>query len=208
MDPLQNKNLLQLSEAIACLRSGGVVAIPTDTVYGLAVLPSQEQGIDRLYALKERPRVKALPVMVANVDQLANLGVIISVAIEQLLASPFVPGALTIVATINPQKCPDWLLGRDEVAFRIPNSPLLLEILAQVGPLLVTSANLAGAPTPQTVNGVLAQLTGVPDLVIEDETGGDIASTLVNCSKDLAVIERVGAVSVADLSKWVVVQHG
>ena len=84
----------------------------------------------------------------------------------------------------------------------------MLEILAQVGPLLVTSANLAGAPTPQTVNGVLAQLTGVPDLVIEDETGGDIASTLVNCSKDLAVVERVGAVSVADLSKWVVVQHG
>ena len=73
MDPLQNKNLLQLSEAIACLRSGGVVAIPTDTVYGLAVLPSQEQGIDRLYALKERPRIKALPVMVANVDQVANL---------------------------------------------------------------------------------------------------------------------------------------
>ena len=114
----------------------------------------------------------------------------------------------TIVATINPQKRPDWLLGRNEVAFRIPNSPLLLEILAQVGPLLVTSANLAGAPTPQTVNGVLAQLTGVPDLVIEDETGGDIASTLVNCSKDPAVVERVGAVSVADLSKWVVVQHG
>jgi L-threonylcarbamoyladenylate synthase len=182
--------------------------LPTDTVFGLAVLPTQTLGVDRLYALKARPRAKALPIMLANAGQLVDLGVIISLAIEKLLSSPFVPGALTIVAQVNPWKCPDWLHGRDEVAFRIPNSPLLLEVLAQVGPLLVTSANLAGAPTQQTVPDVLAQLTGVPDLVVPGEAGADIASTLINCSKNLAVIERVGAVSVADLSKWVAVCHG
>jgi len=208
MDPVGNETLLHLSEVVACLRIGGVVAVPTDTVYGLAVLPNQTRAIERLYALKERPRTKALPVMVANTEQITGLGVITSLAIEQLLASPFVPGALTIVATIDPLKCPDWLRGRDEVAFRIPNSRLLLEVMAQVGPLLVTSANLAGVPTPKTVNGVLAQLTGVPDLVVKGETGADIASTLLNCSQNLASIERVGAISIAELSKWVAVKHG
>ena len=208
MDPVGNETLLNLSEVVACLRIGGVVAVPTDTVYGLAVLPNQTRAIERLYALKERPRTKALPVMVANTEQITGLGVITSLAIEQLLASPFLPGALTIVAAIDPLKCPDWLRGRQEVAFRIPNSPLLLEVMAQVGPLLVTSANLAGVPTPKTVGGVLAQLTGAPDLVVEGETGADIASTLLNCSQNPASIERVGAISVAELSKWVAVKHG
>ena len=207
-DPVGNETLPRLSEVVACLRIGGVVAVPTDTVYGLAVLPNQTSAIERLYALKERPRTKALPVMVANTEQITGLGVITSLAIEQLLASPFVPGALTIVAAIDPLKCPDWLRGRQEVAFRIPNSPLLLEVMAQVGPLLVTSANLAGVPTPKTVSGVLAQLTGVPDLVVEGETGADIASTLLNCSQSPASIERFGAISFAELSKWVAVKHG
>ena len=208
MDPVGNETRLHLSEVVACLRIGGVVVVPTDTVYGLAVLPNQTSAIERLYALKERPRTKALPVMVANTEQVTDLGVITSLAIEQLLASPFLPGALTIVAAIDPLKCPDWLRGRQEVAFRIPNSPLLLEVMAQVGPLLVTSANMAGMPTPKTASGVLAQLTGVPDLVVEGETGADIASTLLNCSQNPASIERVGGISVAELSKWVAVKHG
>ena len=207
-DFMQNENLLKLTAVVACLHTGGVVMLPTDTVFGLAVLPTQTLGVDRLYALKARHQTKALPIMVANAGQLADLGAIISPAVEKLLNSPFMPGALTIVAAIDPKKCPDWLCGRDEVAFRIPNSPFLLDVLAQAGPLLVTSANLAGAPTQQTVCDILAQLTGAPDLVVQGEAGADIASTLVNCSKNPAVIERVGAVSMADLSKWVAVRHG
>tara|TARA_B100000787_G_C16147651_1_gene275020 strand:+ start:534 stop:1163 length:630 start_codon:yes stop_codon:yes gene_type:complete len=207
-DLTRSKNLPKLSDVVTCLHSGGVVMLPTDTVFGLAVLPTQTLGVDRLYALKARHRTKALPIMVANAGQLADLGVVISIAVEKLLNCPFMPGALTIVAKIDPQKCPDWLHGRDEVAFRIPNLPFLLDILAQVGPLLVTSANLAGAPTQQTVGDVLAQLTGAPDLVVQGDAGADIASTLINCSKNPAVIERLGAVSVADLSKWVAVHHG
>ena len=193
-DSMQSENLLKVCDVITCLHTGGVVMLPTDTVFGLAVLPTQTLGVDRLYALKARHQTKALPVMVANAGQLVDLGVIISLAVEKLLNSPFMPGALTIVAAIDPKKCPDWLCGRDEVAFRIPNS--------------VTSANLAGAPTQQTVCDILAQLTGAPDLVVQGEAGADIASTLVNCSKNPAVIERVGAVSMADLSKWVAVRHG
>jgi L-threonylcarbamoyladenylate synthase len=195
------------SDVVACLRTGGVVLLPTDTVFGLAVMPTSAEGVDRLYALKSRPRAKALPIMQANATQVFELGVIMSAAIEQALNCPFVPGALTIAAPIDPQNCIEWLQGRDEVAFRIPNSALLLDILAQVGPLLVSSANLAGAPTPRTVQGVLEQLTGQPDLVVEGEAGADVSSTLVNCSHSPAVIERIGAVSVAELSQWLAVQH-
>lgn len=202
-----SKSPLTPSDIVACLRTGGVVLLPTDTVFGLAVMPTKAEGVDRLYALKARPRAKALPIMLANATQVAELGVIMSPAIEQALNCPFVPGALTIAAPIDPRNCPDWLQGREEVAFRIPNSALLLDVLTQIGPLLVTSANLAGAPTPSTAPGVLEQLTGRPDLVVEGKTGADVASTLVNCSYSPAVIERIGAVSVADLSQWLAVQH-
>ena len=205
---IKRKNVGRLADVVACLHSGGIVLLPTDTVFGLAVLPTETLGVDRLYALKVRPRAKALPIMVANANQVSELGVIISPAIEKVLRSPFVPGALTIVAPIDRSNCPDWLKGRDEVAFRIPNSQFLLAVLTEVGPLLVTSANLAGATTPKTVQAVLEQLTEVPDLVVDGETGNDVASTLVNCSHTPAMIERIGAVAVEDLSKWLVVKHG
>ena len=166
-----SNDLANLPRIVAALRAGGVVLLPTDTVLGLATLPNIQAGVDRLYALKDRPRAKALPIMVAGPDQLADLGVILTSAIEQALASPFVPGALTIAAEIDPHLSPDWLAGRREIAFRIPDAPLLLELLRQVGPLLVTSANRAGRPTPANASAVLAQLTGAPDLVVTGRRG-------------------------------------
>jgi L-threonylcarbamoyladenylate synthase len=184
------------------------VLLPTDTVLGLATLPNIQAGVDRLYALKDRPRAKALPIMVATSEQLADLGVSLTPTIEQALASPFVPGALTIAAEIDPQTCPDWLAGRREIAFRIPDAPLLLALLRQVGPLLVTSANRAGHPTPANATAVLAQLTDAPDLVVEGPAGADVASTLINCTQSPAVIERLGAISQAQLAEYLEVRHG
>ena len=201
-------NLADLPCIVDALRAGGVVLLPTDTVLGLAALPNMQAGVDRLYALKDRPRAKALPIMVATSAQLADLGVILTPAIEQALASPFVPGALTIAAEIDPQICPDWLAGRREIAFRIPDAPLLLEILRQVGPLLVTSANRAGHPTPANATAVLEQLMAAPDLVVEGLAGADVASTLINCTQSPAVIERLGAISHAQLTEYLEVRHG
>ena len=93
-----SSDLTALPRIVEALRAGGVVLLPTDTVLGLATLPHMQAGVDRLYALKDRPRAKALPIMVAAPAQLADLGVILTPAIEQALASPFVPGALTIAA--------------------------------------------------------------------------------------------------------------
>jgi len=206
-EPLSS-DLTALPRIVEALRVGGVVLLPTDTVLGLATLPHMQAGVDRLYALKDRPRAKPLPIMVASSAQLADLGVILTPTTEQALASPFVPGALTIAAEIDPQICPDWLAGRREIAFRIPDAPLLLELLRQVGPLLVTSANRAGHPTPANASAVLAQLTGAPDWVVGGRAGADVASTLINCTRSPAVIERLGAISQAQLSEYLEVRHG
>lgn len=195
-----------LQGAVDCLLNGGVVLLPTDTVYGLAVLPSDETAVDKLYVLKARPRNRSLPVMVAGKDQVALLGMKMNEPINQLLASDLVPGALTIVGALNQDTCPKWLAGRKEVAVRIPDNAFLLDLLSEVGPLLVTSANLHGAPTPTSAPDVLAQLAGKPDLVVEGVVSSDVPSTLVNCCHDPVVIERLGAIPRDRIAQLVAVQ--
>ena len=104
--------------------------------------------------------------------------------------------------------CPKWLQGRKEIAFRIPKFELLTNILERTGPLLVTSANLAGSPTPRIISEVLKQLNGEPDLVVNGKMVTDTPSTLVNCTKSLCIVERVGTIPLIELSKWVVLQNG
>jgi L-threonylcarbamoyladenylate synthase len=200
----QNK----VPDVVACLQKGGVVLLPTDTVLGLAVLPSSSEAVEKLYNLKARPKEKALPIMASNSDQLESLGLIVSPSVEKLLNSPLVPGGLTIVANLNPKTCPDWLRGRKEIAFRIPNFEFLLDVLGQTGPLLVTSANLAGNYTPKTTSEVLKQLNGAPDLVVTGKMLTDTPSTLVNCTKTLSVVERIGAIPVAEILKWIKLNNG
>jgi len=183
-------------EICDCLRAGGVVLIPTDTVLGLAVLPEHAA---KIYRLKERPLEKNLPIMVANRAQLETLGMCLSAASKTLLASSFMPGALTLVDVLDPAKAPSWLEGREEMAVRIPNAPLLLSVLEEVGPLLVTSANRSGAQTPATSEEACAQLSGSVDLIIDGTGQQSAPSTIVNCASLPPKIEREGAVARADI---------
>lgn len=195
-------------DVVSSLQSGGIVLLPTDTVLGLAVLPNNQISVEKLYALKARPKDKALPIMVANLKQIEDIGVIVTPNLEKLLNSPFLPGGLSIVARLNSQTSPNWLQDRSEIAFRIPNFKLLLNVLEKTGPALVTSANLAGKHTPKTTSGVLSQLNGAPDLVVSGKALTNVPSTLVNCSTTIVTVERVGAVSIDELSKWVEVRSG
>ena len=196
-----------VQQVVACLHSGGVVLLPTDTVLGLAVMPQLSHAVNKLYAMKSRPRTKALPVMVANMMQVENLGVNISQTIRRLIESPMFPGALTIVASTDGESPHNWLWDRTEVAFRAPDDAFLLEILRLTGPLLVTSANLAGEPTPVETCDVLAQLQDTPDYVVEGFGKSKLPSTLVNCTVTPAKIERIGAFSEIEISKVVDLQH-
>ena len=193
---------MTVEEIAACLANGGVVLIPTDTVYGLAVSPAFEKSIDRLFALKRRPRTVNLPIMVASDADLEPLGFEISEAARRLLQSPLVPGSLTLALGFKSDYRPSWLQGRDEAAVRIPNDEQLLAVLRQTGPLLVTSANAHSADTPDNVAAILEQLDGAPDLAIDGGILRTTASTLVNCRVDPPAIERVGVVPEAEVLRY------
>ena len=187
---------------VECLANGGVVLLPTDTVYGLAVSPQFDEAIDRLFALKRRPRNVNLPIMVASDDELEALGFEVSESARRLLRSPLIPGSLTLAMGFSSDYRPAWLAGRDEAAVRIPNDERLLSVLRKTGPLLVTSANAHSAETPDNVADILAQLDGAPDLSIDGGTLRTTASTLVNCRVDPPAIERLGVVPESEVLKY------
>ena len=193
---------MTVEKIVACLANGGVVLLPTDTVYGLAVSPTFEKSIDRLFALKRRPRTVNLPIMVASDTELEPLGFEISESARRLLRSPLIPGSLTLALGFKSDYRPDWLKGRDEAAVRIPNDERLLEVLRKGGPLLVTSANAHSAETPDNVQAILDQLDGAPDLAIDGGILRTTASTLVNCRVDPPVIERVGVVPESEVLRY------
>ncbi|HEX6719603.1 MAG TPA: L-threonylcarbamoyladenylate synthase [Pyrinomonadaceae bacterium] len=192
----------KVENIVDCLESGGVVLLPTDTVYGLAVSPNFDKSIDRLFALKRRPRNVNLPIMVSSEADLEPLGFEITESARRLLRSPLIPGSLTLAMGFHSDYRPAWLDGREEAAVRIPNDERLLAVLRQTGPLLVTSANAHSAETPDNVQDILAQLDGAPDLWIDGGILRTTASTLVNCRVDPPVIERLGVVPESEVLKY------
>jgi L-threonylcarbamoyladenylate synthase len=182
----------EVVRAAECLLAGGVVLLPTDTVYGLAVHPGRDEAITRLFAMKGRPRSVNLPVMISSRDDITALGGVVSRAAELLLESKYVPGPLAVGTSLP--DLPPWLRGRVEFAVRMPHDERLLAILRTTGPLLVTSANLHAEQVRESVPEILSTLVSEPDLVIDDGNRDTVPSTLVNCRLVPAVVERVGAV--------------
>lgn len=185
----------EVARAAECLLAGGVVLLPTDTVYGLAVHPGHDDAVTRLFAIKGRPRSVNLPVMVTSGDEIPALGGVMSDAADALLKSKYVPGALTLAVGASPEHLVPWLHGREEFAVRIPDDERLIAIIKRTGPLLVTSANLHAQAVRESVQEILSTLSLAPDLVIDDGIRDTVPSTLVNCRLVPPVVERVGAVS-------------
>jgi L-threonylcarbamoyladenylate synthase len=182
-----------------CLTHGGVALVPTDTVYGLAASPLHPQAVARIFALKRRPPSRNLPIMVADPEDVTSLGAVLTQAAHKLLASRYMPGALTIAFGLDQARAPAWLEGREEAAVRIPDHDLLRAVLRLTGPLLVTSANTHGLPTPESLADVLSQLDGQADIALDGGVLSPTPSTLVNCRPDPPVIERLGAIPEADI---------
>jgi L-threonylcarbamoyladenylate synthase len=190
-----------LDEAASNLSAGGVILVPTDTVYGLAVLPTKPDSVARLFAIKSRPDSVNLPIMVAGIEQLDGLGAIISPSAKRLLQSGYVPGALTLVFGIDRTRAPEWLEHRDEIAVRIPDDAFMLSLIQRTGPILATSANRHGQGTPPVVGEILEQLEMQPDLAIDGGSVATIPSTLVNCNADPVKIERVGVIPADEIDR-------
>lgn len=186
-----------------CLSEGGCVIVPTDTVYGLAVLPGREDALEFIYQLKGRPPEMNLPIMVSDKEDIEDLGVRLSPLAEKLLSSPFMPGALTLILGLDEEKKPDWLHKRDEIALRIPDDDSLRAVLKKTGPLYVTSANRHGAGNPETLAEIKEQLEGTPDIIIDGGKLKTVASTIVNCNAEQAVILRAGLIKENELAPFI-----
>jgi len=184
-----------LEEAARCLQDGGLVAFPTDTLYGLAVVASQERAVERLFKAKERPRDRPLPVLVASAMDVDGVAVEVPPAARRLMEA-FWPGGLTVVLRRHPGFRSPALAGGDTVAVRVPAHPVALELLRRVRePLTGTSANLSGRPGPRTAEEVRRQLGDRVDLIVDcGPCPGGVESTVVDCTADPPRVLREGAV--------------
>jgi L-threonylcarbamoyladenylate synthase len=181
--------------AVTALRAGEIIVVPTDTVYGLAALPDDADAVQRIYLAKERPDGLQLPILAASVDQVRQLGVEFTDE-ATTLAAQWWPGPLTMAFGFSAQASrPGWLVGRDEVAVRIPGNDFLLALMRTTGVLVVTSANRHGAPTPSSAHEAGRQLAPHVRLGIDAGALHTAPSTLVNVHVRPAVIEREGALS-------------
>jgi L-threonylcarbamoyladenylate synthase len=186
--------------ATDALRAGGIVALPTDTVYGLAVALSTPQGIERLFAAKRRPADKAIMLLLEETAQASEAGLITPAAAA--LAEAFWPGGLSLVVPQRPDvRWPPVLTGdAATIGLRVPDHPTPRALARALGPLPTTSANVSGLPEAVDAVGIVEQVGEAVDLVLDGgRAHGGPASTVVDCSGQRPVLLRAGAVPVEAL---------
>jgi len=188
-----------LADAVEALRTGGVVAFPTETFYGLAVDPRSAPAVKKIFSLKERPPDQPLPLIAASIEQVAaQVGSITALAAR--LASRGWPGPLTLIIPASPLLCPDVHLSSGKVAVRVPDHPIARALAASAGhPITSTSANVSGQPpcsTPAQVIAAFCDRIDVLDVLIDaGQTPGGLPSTIVDASGDAPVLVRAGAIA-------------
>lgn len=186
-------------QIVAALEAGGVVLLPTDTVYGLAALPGDHAATDRLFALKGRRDDTPLAVLCADVDQALALADPSVAGALRDVGGRWWPGPLTVVA---PRRAGVQLhLGEpaSTIGLRVPDHDLVRAVAAQVGPIAATSANRHGVPTPPTAAEAAAQLGPGISLVVDGGPLSTTASTVVDATGDGWRILREGPITGDDI---------
>ncbi len=188
----------EISRALDLLKRGGIIAFPTDTVYGLGALAFDNAAIESIYTAKNRPLEKAIPILIGELSDLEKVGCDIpDMALR--FASRFWPGPLTCIIPKQPT-LPPAVSATSTVAMRIPNHPDALALLRAAGPMAVTSANISGAQSPTTAQEVYDQLHGRIPLILDGgKTPGGVPSTLVDCTGENPVILREGPLTMENL---------
>jgi L-threonylcarbamoyladenylate synthase len=184
--------------ALEILLSGGLVAFPTDTVYGVGSLAFHEHAIESIYAAKGRSIEKAIPVLIGDESDLIKVADEIPLYAMKLI-NRFWPGPLTVLVPKKPT-LPELISATPNVGVRVPDHDVARSLLRLAGPMAVTSANISGQDSPKTAQQVLAQLNGRIAMIIDGgETPGGVPSTLVDCTGDTIQILRAGPISKEDL---------
>ncbi len=184
--------------ALRMLQQGGLVAFPTDTVYGVGAMVFYEAAVEAIYTAKGRPEEKAIPVLLGDVEDLDKVALGLPDKARRL-AERFWPGPLTLVVKKREQ-VPAAVSPTDTVGLRVPDHAVARALLRVCGPLAVTSANLSGEPSPCSAAEVLEQLGGRIEMIIDGgRTPGGVPSTVVDCTRDEIVILREGPIKLEGL---------
>ncbi len=180
--------------AVAVLEGGGVVAIPTDTVYGISVSLATAGGIERLFRIKDRPVDKAIMVLADDLDQVADL---VRVTPAARTLAVLWPGGLTLVLPLSDgARLPAALTaGTTTLGVRVPDHAAPRHLARAVGPLPTTSANRSGDADARSAGAAVEMLGDRVDLVLDGgPSPGGVPSTVVDCSTDRPTILRAGAI--------------
>ncbi|HEM6575104.1 TPA: threonylcarbamoyl-AMP synthase [Streptococcus suis] len=182
------------------LENGGAVILPTETVYGLFAQALNEDAVNRVYQLKQRPRDKAMNLNVSNLNDIYFFSQNTPFFLEKLY-NRFMPGPLTIILKAN-EKVPFWVnSGLDTVGFRLPDHEQTLRLISETGPLIGPSANISGNESGKKFSDIQAQfpvdLPGIED----DQALTGIDSTILDLSGQKARILRQGAISREEIQK-------
>ncbi len=192
----------QIDRGISILKQGGIVAFPTDTVYGLGAYANQHQAVEKIYQVKGRPRNMALPLLLAHISQISEVADPVP-PIAWLLAQNFLPGALTIVLHKSNSVSDIITGGGRTIAVRVPAHPIPVALAGGLGiPIVGTSANISGKPSVLTADKVYSQFGDKIDLIIDGgRCPGGRESTIVDVTGETPVVLREGAISEEELKQ-------
>lgn len=192
-----------LREAASAVRRGELVVLPTDTVYGIGADAFSSEAVADLLEAKGRGRNMPTPVLIGSPNTLHGLVTDFSELAWELVDA-FWPGALTLVARHQPSL--QWDLGdsRGTVAVRMPLHPVAIELLTEVGPMAVSSANLTGHPAPENCDAAREMLGDSVSVYLDGgPTPGNVPSSIVDVTAQVPVLLRAGAIGAEELRKVV-----
>lgn len=201
LSAVPSMNEADLARAQRELRDGHLLVVPTDTVYGIGADAANPEAVAAVLAAKGRGRQMPPPVLVASVDAIDSLCVDVPEA-ARACARAFWPGGLTLILRARPDL--GWDLGETggTIGVRMPDQGALLDLLADAGPMAVTSANLTGQPPATTVLQAVSYFGDSVSLYLDaGPTVGSTASSIVDCAHGAPRIIRMGTISLADLSE-------
>jgi len=182
-------NKIDVDKAVGIIKKEGVVIFPTDTVYGIGASIKSEEAVQRIYKIKKTPKSQSFPILVSKIGQVEQLANIPDSA--RILIKKFWPGALTIILNSTNNK-PGL---KSKLGFRMPDSKIVSELIELSGaPIIGTSANLHGKPSPKSFNEIDSALIEMSDGVIEGNCKLMKESTVVDASPEKPVILREGAI--------------
>jgi len=189
----------ELHELANILKNDGVIAVPTDTVYGLCARMNSRKAREHLIEIKNRPKNKAFPIMCNSIEQIKSIAKV-DERIKKIIDA-FMPGPITLVL-LKGEKTPNYINeGSNEIGIRMATSKPLEELIEKIGsPIFMTSANLSGEPVCKSIEEIQEKFHSI-DGILEGEVAYGQASTIVDCTSDEIKIIRQGPISLEEILK-------